>query len=212
MSAVTAVPIRPIARGSVLKLWIALALLAAAGAGLAWIGTAPLQVVTLDSGVRYRVLRQGTGPLMTSADAVVLRYKVHVNDLTGPVIQDSDETGQPYAATTAEVFPGFGEAMLKMRAGGEYILWLPPGTHLQVQGEFPPGIPFTRGDTLVFEIRDVRIVPGQAAALQQQRQQQIQQMQQQEFQRQLQQQMQQQGGAPPDPHGGLSPPPGADGR
>ncbi|HEV7659367.1 MAG TPA: FKBP-type peptidyl-prolyl cis-trans isomerase [Allosphingosinicella sp.] len=206
MSAVTAVPIRPIARGSVLKLWIALALLAAAGAGLAWIGTAPLQVVTLESGVRYRVLRHGNGPLMTPADAVVLRYKLHVNDVAGPVIQDSDESGQPFAATTSDVFPGFGEAMQKMRTGGEYILWLPPGTHLQ--GEFTPAVPFTAGDTLVFEIRDVRVVPGQAAALQQQRQQQMQQMQQQELQRQLQQQLQQQGGAPPGPHGGTVPPAG----
>ena len=36
MSAVTAVPIRPIAKGSVLKLWLALVLLVAAAAALAW--------------------------------------------------------------------------------------------------------------------------------------------------------------------------------
>jgi FKBP-type peptidyl-prolyl cis-trans isomerase FkpA len=184
MSAVTAVPIRPIARFSVLKLWVALAVLLAAGLGLAWLGTAPLQVVTLDSGVRYRVLRQGTGPAMTRADAISLRYKLHANDVAGPVIQDSDESGQPFVATTSDVFPGFAEAMQKMRAGGEYILWLPPGTH--VQSELPPGAPFSATDTLVFEIRDVRIGTGQAAALQQQRQQMMQ-----------QQQLQQQGAAPP---------------
>jgi FKBP-type peptidyl-prolyl cis-trans isomerase FkpA len=210
MSAVTAVPIRPIARGSVLKLWIALLLLAAAGAGLAWLGTAPLQVITLESGVRYRVLRQGTGPLMTPADAIVLRYKLHVNSVTDPVVQDSDQSGQPFAATTSDVFPGFGEAMLKMRQGGEYILWLPPGTHMQ--GEIPPAAPFTASDTLVFEIRDVRIGAGQASALQMQRMQQMQQMQQQQLQEQLQQQLQQQGGAPPNPHGGTAPPAGAGGR
>jgi hypothetical protein len=206
MSAVTAVPIRPIARGSVLKLWIALAVLAAAGAGLAWIGTAPLQVITLESGVRYRVLRQGTGPLMTPADAIGLRYKLHANDVAGPVIQDSEESGQPFVATTSDVFPGFAEGMQQMRAGGEYILWLPPGTH--VQGQIPPAAPFTASDTLVFEISDVRIGAGRAAALQQQRAQQMQQLQQQQLQEQLQQQLQQQGGAPPNPHGGTAPPAG----
>ncbi len=38
MSAVTAVPIRPLARGSVLKLWIVIALLVAAAAGARLVG------------------------------------------------------------------------------------------------------------------------------------------------------------------------------
>jgi len=201
MSAVTAVPIRPIARGSVLKFWIALALLLIAAAALAWWGTRPLQVVTLESGVRYRVLRQGTGPEMTPADAIALRYKLHANSLSSPVVQDSDEAGQAFVATTSDVFPGFAEAMQKMRAGGEYILWLPPGTH--AQGPIPPTAPFSATDTLVFEIRDVQIGTGQASALQMQRMQQMMQQQQQL------QQLQRQGGAPGanPPGGAASPPP-----
>ena len=61
MSAVTAVPIRPLARGAVLKLWIALLLLALAAAGLAWWGTRVWQMNTLDSGVRYRVSPKAAG-------------------------------------------------------------------------------------------------------------------------------------------------------
>ena len=199
MSAVTAVPIRPVARGSVLKLWLALLVLLAAAAALAWWGTQPLQVITLDSGVRYRVIRQGTGPEMTPADAIALRYKLHANSVTGRVIQDSDEAGEPFVSTTSDVFPGFAEGMQRMRAGGEYILWLPPGTH--AQGPIPPSAPFTANDTLVFEIRDVQIGAGQAQALQMRRMQQI------------QQQMQQQQGQPgmpggASPHGGTLPPEG----
>ena len=62
MSAVTAVPLRPLARGAVLKLWIGLLVLVLAAAGLAWWGTQGLQIVTLDSGVRYRVVEEGSGP------------------------------------------------------------------------------------------------------------------------------------------------------
>jgi len=66
MSAVTAVPLRPLAKGSVLKLWIVLALMALAAAGLGWWGTRWMQEVTLESGARYRVVDPGTGPAFAS--------------------------------------------------------------------------------------------------------------------------------------------------
>ena len=184
MSAVTAVPIRPLARGAVFKLWIGLVLLALAAAALAWWGTRPLQMVTLESGVRYRVMQAGTGPLMTAADVVALRYKLRVGSPSARVIQDSDETGRPLVATTADVFPGFAEGLQQMQAGGRYLLWLPPGQH--ASGPFPPNAPFQAGDTLVFEIQVLQIGAGQASAYQMQR-----------LQEMMQQQQMQQQGAPP---------------
>ena len=71
---VTAVPIRPLGRGSVLKLWIGLLLLALAAGALAWVGTAGQQVFTTASGLRYRVIEEGTGPTVTPADLVALKY------------------------------------------------------------------------------------------------------------------------------------------
>ena len=158
---VTAVPIRPLSRGAVVKLWIGLLVLVLSAAALAWIGTSAFQVVTLDSGVRYRVLSEGTGPTITPADLFALRYKLRVNDEDAPVIQNSDDTGQPFVASTQNVFPGFGEALQSMRAGGKYLLWLPPGQH--EQGPLRLGTPFTANDTLVFEIEVLQIAPGMAA-------------------------------------------------
>jgi len=190
MSAVTAVPIRPLARGSVVKLWLALILLLGAAGALAWWTTRSHQEIVLPSGVRYRVLAEGTGDAMTTADVVALRYKLHVGSVDAPVIQDSDESGEPFITTTAEVFPGFAEGLQQMRQGGRYILWLPPGTH--ASGPIPPNAPFNAEDTLVFELRVLQIGVGQAQAFQMQR---------------LQQMMQRQGGAPgADPHGGGAPP------
>ena len=196
MAAVTAVPIRPLARGAVLKLWVGLVLLALAAAGLAWWGTRALQMVTLESGVRYRVMQAGTGPLMTAADVVALRYKLRVGSPGARVIQDSDETGRPLVATTADVFPGFAEGLQQMQAGGRYWLWLPPGQH--ASGPFPPDAPFQAGDTLVFEIQVLQIGAGQASAYQMQRLQEMMQ------QQQMQQQSGPGAGAPP----GAAPPPG----
>ena len=100
---VTAVPIRPIAKGSVLKLWIALLVLTAAAIAFAWYGTQGQQVITTESGVRYRVLEEGSGPTVTPNDAVALRYKLHENSLDSEVIQDSDQIGQPFVSTTSMV-------------------------------------------------------------------------------------------------------------
>lgn len=186
MSAVTAVPIRPIARGAVLKLWIALIFLIAAAAGLAWWTTRTYQMVTLPSGVRYRVLVEGSGPQITPADVAAMRYRLHANSPDAPVVQDSDEGGRAFVATVGSVYSGFGEGLQHMRAGGRYLLWLPPGTH-----EAAPG--FSTGDTMVFEIQLVQIAQGQAPAFEAQRMQ--------ELQQQLQARMQQQGGAPAGPHG-----------
>lgn len=177
MSEVTAVPIRPLARFSVLKLWIGLLLLVLAAAALAWWGTRAWQTVTLDSGVRYRVVAQGAGPAITPADVFALNYRLHVNDLDAPVIESTQTAGQPYVATTAEIFPGFGEALQHMRAGGRYQLWLPPGQH--VSGALPPGAPFGASDTLVFEVEVLQIAAGMASARQMQMMQQMMQQQQQ---------------------------------
>ncbi|WP_129792352.1 FKBP-type peptidyl-prolyl cis-trans isomerase [Sphingosinicella sp. CPCC 101087] len=156
---VTAVPIRPLARGSVLKLWIGLLVLALAAGAMAWIGTSGQQVITTESGLRYRVVEEGTGPTVTPADLVALRYQLRKED--GTLIQDSDDTGQPFVTGTEGVFPGFAEGLQLMQAGGRYILWLPPGQH--VQQAMPPGAPFTPEDTLVFEIEVLQIAPGMAA-------------------------------------------------
>lgn len=179
MPEVTAVPIRPVRKGSLIKLWLGLLVLALAAAALAWAGTRPLQVQTLPSGARYRVLAEGHGPAMTPADVAALHYKLHVNSERAPVIQDSEESGQPFVTSVQEVFPGFADALTHMRAGGRYLLWLPPGTHVPATTP-PPGAPFTPRDTLVFEIEMLQIAPGMAAQRQMQMMQQMMQMQQQQ--------------------------------
>ncbi|HEX6374196.1 MAG TPA: FKBP-type peptidyl-prolyl cis-trans isomerase [Allosphingosinicella sp.] len=192
---VTAVLLHPLKRGSVAKLWIALALLAALAGALAWWGTSAFQPVTTGNGVGIRTLRAGSGARITPQDVVALHYKLHAKSLEAPVIQDSRETGQPFVTTTQGVYPGFGEALQHMRPGGSYILTLPPGTH--EQGPIPPGAPFTAEDALVFEIDVLQVEAGAGPRfMEMQRMQQLQ---------QLQQMQQMQGGGaggPPPPEGG----------
>jgi len=203
MSEVTAVPIRPLAKGSVLRLWLALILLLAAGAGLAWVGTAPLQRVTTASGLQYQVLKEGTGQPVAAPDLVRLHYTGRLAD--GTVFDSSVARGQPMETGISGIIPGFAEGLQLMRKGGRYRLWIPP--QLGYNGNVPQGAPFGPRDTLQFDIEVLDIAPGLAAA------QQMQQMQ------QLQQMMQggggpegaAPGGAPGGPPGapGAPPPPGA---
>jgi hypothetical protein len=182
----TAVPIQPLRKGSVLKLWLGLALLMLAAAGAAWYGTRAFRPITTETGVKLRVVKDGTGPRITEKDVAALRYKLHVGSEDSAVIQDSDQTGQPFVTTTDGVYPGFGEGMKMMRQGGRYVLWVPPGQH--VQGQIPPGTPFQASDTLVFEIEVMQIAAGMADQFKMQQQEQM--------RRQLEQ---------------LQPPPGAEG-
>src|SRR5687767_2561180 len=194
---VTAVPLRPLKKGSVVKLWIAIILLAALAAAFAWWGTSAFQTVRTASGVSIRTLAAGSGPKITDQDVAALHYKLHAKSLDAPVVEDSRATGQPFVTTTQGVYPGFSEGLLHMRPGGSYILTLPPGTH--VPGPIPPGAPFTKDDNLVFEIDVLQVEPGAGPRYQEmQRMQQLQQM---------QQMQQMQGGAPGGPEG--APPAGA---
>lgn len=195
MSSVTAVPIRPLARGSVLKLWLALIVLCVAGGALAWIGTGRVQRITTSSGLQYQVLVEGTGAQITAEDALQLHM---VGRRENGDIFASTLGQRPQEATPDNFIPGFGEALRLMRNGARYRIWIPP--HLGYQGAPPPGAPFGPNETLTFEIQVVDVAPGAAGMLRMQQQMQMQQ--------QLQQQMGGAGGAPPGEGGA----PGDSGR
>jgi len=177
MSAATAVPIRPLARGAVLKLWFGLLVLALAAAGLAWWGTRAMQRETTASGLQYRVIQPGEGPTITSADMVRLHY---IGRLENGRVFDSSLGGPPVEMGTTGVIPGFGEALQLMQRGGRYRIWIPPSLGYAALGPVPAQAPFDADDTLVFDIQIADVARGGAAAQQMQQMQQLQQMMQQQ--------------------------------
>lgn len=198
MSAATEVPIRPLPRGSLVKLWLALIVLALAAAALAWWGTAAVQRTTTTSGLQYQVIDAGEGDTITAADMVRLHY---IGRLENGQMFDSSLGGPPAEMGTTGVIPGFGEALQLMRKGGRYRIWIPPSLGYAALGPVPPQAPFDADDTLVFDIQIVDVARGAAAIQQQQQMQQLQQM------------LQQQGGGgnssagAPDGSGAAAPPP-----
>ena len=185
---VTAVPLRPIRKGSVLKLWLGLALLAALAAGLAWAGTAGQIFERTPSGLQYRVLAAGEGPSPTETDVAFITYTGRLADGT---VFDSNEGQQPVPMPVAEgaVIKGFSEGLKMMRKGAKYQLRIPPelGYGAEAKGPIPANA------TLDFDVEVVDFMP-EATLRQMMMQQQMMQM-----------QGTQQGGAP-----GQAPPAGGE--
>jgi FKBP-type peptidyl-prolyl cis-trans isomerase FkpA len=151
---VTAVPLRPIRKGSVLKLWLGIALLALLAAGLAWLGTAGQIFERTASGLQYRVLEKGTGPSPTETDVAFINYTGRLADGT---VFDSNEGGQPVPMPVAEgaVIKGFSEGLKLMRKGAKYQLRIPP--ELGYGGEAKGPIP--ANSTLDFDVTVVDFMP-----------------------------------------------------
>jgi len=147
-------------KAALTKFWIAILLLAAVGVGLAWIGAGSLRPEVTQSGLEFRVLKEGAGEPITSADAAILDYALTLDD--GTVMDTSESHGGPQPFTMDAVFPGFAEAMTKMREGGRYHFTMPK--ELAFKDQTPPG--FT-GNRLTFDVQVRKIVRGGAAMMQQ---------------------------------------------
>jgi len=151
---------RPANTGRAVKLALAFLVIIAAGIGLAWYGAGSLRPEVTSSGLEFRVVKEGTGDPVTDQDAVIVDYVLTADDGT---VLDSSQQHDVQPMTTAGVFPGFAEAMRRMREGGQYHFKMPQD--LAFQGPPPPGFPAK--SALTFDVRVRKIVRGGAAMMQQ---------------------------------------------
>lgn len=158
---------RPAHRGRAAKLWLGFLALIAIGAGLAWIGAGAMRPEISDSGLQFRVVTEGKGEPISTADAALLDYVGTLDD--GTVFDSSESHGGAQPFTASQVFPGFAEAMGRMREGGEYRFAMLPNLAWGT-GPTPPGFP--PDSNLTFDVRVRKIARGGAALMQQQQQQQ----------------------------------------
>lgn len=170
MSSVTAVPLRPLARGSVPKLWIAVGLLVLIAAGLGWWGTRGLQRTTMPNGVSYQVIREGEGDVISSADIILVHFVGRKQD--GEVFADTRQSRQPLQATTDNFLPGVGEGLKLMRKGSVYRFWVPPRVW---RGQLATQqAPFGPDETLTFDVQIVDVQQNGVAMMRAQQMQELQ--------------------------------------
>lgn len=156
------VPLRPIAKGSVAKFWAAMAVLVAIAFIVAHVSISPLKGETSESGVNIRVLEEGEGEPMTADDAAMVEYRGSLA-ATGEVFDEN--FGSPRPMIAEGLIPGFTEALLSMREGGRYRVFIPAS---QGYGAESPGEAIPANSDLVFEVNVLEIGRGLAPLLRQQ--------------------------------------------
>ncbi|MEW4448652.1 FKBP-type peptidyl-prolyl cis-trans isomerase [Qipengyuania sp. JC766] len=156
MTEVTRVPLKPIGKGTLAKMWIGIIAAVLVGAGLAW--------ATVPPGTSITVVQAGTGPVAKEGDVVFAKYEGQLED--GTVFDQSQPTppeiagffpeGTPFPVEEGASIPGFYEGLTQVQKGGTYRFEIPSD---QAYGDTPqPGSPIPPGSDLTFEVEVVEIM------------------------------------------------------
>ncbi len=117
-------------------------------------------VVTLPSGLQYKVLKEGSGPKPTPSDTVECNYKGTLID--GTEFDSTAKHGdKPSTFPVTGVIKGWTEALQLMPVGSKWQLVIPPDL---AYGDRGAGGVIPPNATLVFEIELVSIQPPKPAA------------------------------------------------
>lgn len=115
-------------------------------------------VITLPSGLQYKVLTTGAGKKPTDDDIVECNYKGTLID--GTEFDSSYRTGKPAQFNLSGVIPGWKEALKLMPTGSKWQIFVPAAL---AYGERGAGRDIGPNATIIFEVELLNI---QAAAAQ----------------------------------------------
>ena len=106
------------------------------------------EMKTTASGLKYQVLKQGTGTVSPKAtDTVKVHY--HGTLLNGTVFDSSVERGEPISFPLNGVIPGWTEGLQLMKVGDKFKFEIPPDL---AYGANSPSPKIPPNSTLVFEV------------------------------------------------------------
>ena len=110
-------------------------------------------VVTLPSGLQYKIIKEGTGKIPTANDSVECHYEGKLID--GTVFDSSYERKQTATFGVTQVIPGWVEALQLMPEGSKWELYIPYNLAYGERGAGQAIPPFA---TLIFDIELVKVV------------------------------------------------------
>jgi FKBP-type peptidyl-prolyl cis-trans isomerase FklB len=117
-------------------------------------------VTTTASGLEYKIIEAGDkkAPAVAPTDTVTVQYRGKLLD--GTEFDSSYSRGTPGTFTVNGVIPGWQEALVLMKPGAKWQLFIPPEL---AYGTIPkPGIP--GGSLLIFDVEMVSVKSNTAAA------------------------------------------------
>jgi FKBP-type peptidyl-prolyl cis-trans isomerase FklB len=108
-------------------------------------------VMTTPSGLQYKVLSTGTGPMPKATDRVTVHY--HGTLVDGTVFDSSVNRGEPATFNLNQVIPGWTEGLQLMPVGSKYTFYIPQELAYGAQATGPIK-PYS---TLIFDVELISI-------------------------------------------------------
>lgn len=167
MAEVTRVPLQPIAKGSLTKLWLAIAALVLVAGGLVW--------AAVPRGVEVKTITAGEGANPAPDDVVLVNYVGKLEN--GKVFDENQGTPLPLD----RMIPGFREGAVQMQKGGKYEIRIPSEKGYGDEDRLNPmtqEVSIPGGSDLVFEVELIDFMSGPEFQQRMQAMQQMMQMQQ----------------------------------
>jgi len=109
-------------------------------------------IVTLPSGLQYKILATGTGPKPTTEDTILCNYRGTL--LNGTEFDASEKHGGPATIPVGGVIKGWTEALQLMPVGSKWELYIPPDL---AYGNRQAGPDIGPNSTLIFNVELVSI-------------------------------------------------------
>lgn len=108
-------------------------------------------VVTLPSGLQYKIIKEGDGNIPAESSRVTVHYTGKLID--GTVFDSSYNRGQPMTVRANQLIKGWTEALTHMPAGSKWEIYIPQdlGYAEREQGDIKPY------STLIFEIELIKV-------------------------------------------------------
>ncbi|MEO0689850.1 MAG: FKBP-type peptidyl-prolyl cis-trans isomerase [Pseudomonadota bacterium] len=179
MTEITRVPLKPVAKGSLTKLWLGVAASVVVGAGLA-LAAAPIEwgnvevieeIAATEPGGQAQKLTietvvEGTGPMASEGQFVFVEYRGILAadetqfDQSQPIPWPAPgvfpERGTPFPIEQGATVDGFYKGLQRVQKGGQYKLTIPS---IMGYGDQPrPGSPIPPGADLIFELEVIEIM------------------------------------------------------
>ena len=110
-------------------------------------------VVSLPSGLQYKIIKEGNGDIPTSGQTVKTNYKGTL--INGKQFDSSYDRGQPATFGVNQVIAGWTEALKLMPVGSQWELYIP---HNLAYGERAMGANIPAYSTLIFTLELLEIV------------------------------------------------------
>jgi FKBP-type peptidyl-prolyl cis-trans isomerase FklB len=109
-------------------------------------------VKTLESGLQYKVIKEGTGKTPKLTDTVSTHYRGTLLD--GTEFDSSYKRNEPAEFPVSGVIKGWTEALQLMKEGAKWVLYVPPKL---AYGERGAGGIIGPNETLIFEIELLKV-------------------------------------------------------